>query len=581
MNHKEGQQQTYYPTPPLHQPCPPESNPSLPQSQQYLPYTLPPPTYKPGQDVYESPKQAYQSPPTLPSKPNNYNIQSKCNDVFFAILFVVHLFIFAVLSYFGIAAAVENGVFSHGLLRNGIFIGRLAVENAISSDRSADSGASYNIMDAGLIIVLFILTVTGFMISFFYMLLAQKFPRFFIEFNLLFSILVSIGVTIFYFIVRHFAIAIPSALFTIYIILLCLLGRKRISFSVVMLKAVITIMRNYYGTVIVAISGLLIIVAYNFWWILTTIGLHHWLSTVTIQSNGIPHTTSDERLVVAMQSDKIVFSTVIQGVIHVTISGAFASYYFLYGTPTAPSKPIIGSLKRALATSFGSACFGGLLIVIMKILSRLISLIEHILRKEFGGTLTFVEYLRTLAEEILKRYNFYAYTQCAIYGKSFLQAAEDTWTIIEDRGIEQIINENIIENLVGISAYLVGVITGILGYIYLMIVRPPFNGGLANGPYTFFILSISFVLGMQMMYIFGTVILSGNTTTFVALAEDPEALARTKPELFEELRQTWPHVVQGVPHEKNGSEYYSLLKPSVCDGLREMGKAKSAVHASG
>lgn len=39
---------------------------------------------------------------------------------------------------------------------------------------------------------------------------------------------------------------------------------------------------------------------------------------------------------------------------------------------------------------------------------------------------------------------------------------------------------------------------------------------------------------------------SGVTTTFVALAEDPNALRRTKPELFERIRREWPRVVQGM-----------------------------------
>ncbi|CAG8776516.1 3324_t:CDS:1, partial [Gigaspora rosea] len=39
---------------------------------------------------------------------------------------------------------------------------------------------------------------------------------------------------------------------------------------------------------------------------------------------------------------------------------------------------------------------------------------------------------------------------------------------------------------------------------------------------------------------------SGVSTTFVALAEDPDALRRTKPALFERIRQQWPRVVQGI-----------------------------------
>ncbi|RUS12905.1 plasma-membrane choline transporter-domain-containing protein, partial [Endogone sp. FLAS-F59071] len=40
-------------------------------------------------------------------------------------------------------------------------------------------------------------------------------------------------------------------------------------------------------------------------------------------------------------------------------------------------------------------------------------------------------------------FNYYAYTQVAIYGKDFCTAAKDTWTLIKDRGIEAIINDNL------------------------------------------------------------------------------------------------------------------------------------------
>ena len=36
-----------------------------------------------------------------------------------------------------------------------------------------------------------------------------------------------------------------------------------------------------------------------------------------------------------------------------------------------------------------------------------------------------------------------------------------------------------------------------------------------------------------MMTVMGSIILSGVATTFVCLAEDPDALARTKPELYD------------------------------------------------
>ena len=53
--------------------------------------------------------------------------------------------------------------------------------------------------------------------------------------------------------------------------------------------------------------------------------------------------------------------------------------------------------------------------------------------------------------------NKYAFTQVAIYGKAFIPAAKSTWTILKDRGIVQLINDNLIGNVWAMGAILAGV----------------------------------------------------------------------------------------------------------------------------
>ena len=69
-------------------------------------------------------------------------------------------------------------------------------------------------------------------------------------------------------------------------------------------------------------------------------------------------------------------SQVIQNTVHVTASGVFATYYF-YGTSTGGQvtvpveNPTAKSAKRALTTSFGSICFGSLIIAIIRFLKQM------------------------------------------------------------------------------------------------------------------------------------------------------------------------------------------------------------------
>ncbi|RUS14100.1 hypothetical protein BC937DRAFT_94341 [Endogone sp. FLAS-F59071] len=70
---------------------------------------------------------------------------------------------------------------------------------------------------------------------------------------------------------------------------------------------------------------------------------------------------------------------------------------------------------------------------------------------------------------------------------------------------------------------LTGVLTALFGYLYLVITRPTYNAG---GSMTAVLVLLCFLLGISMFGVIGTVIQSGVATTFVCLAEDPEALRR-------------------------------------------------------
>jgi hypothetical protein len=81
-----------------------------------------------------------------------------------------------------------------------------------------------------------------------------------------------------------------------------------------------------------------------------------------------------------------------------------------------------------------------------------------------------------------------------------------------------------------LGAILVGIITALISYLYITILKQVGSG------YIPIVVFLGFIVGFQMMTIMGSIILSGSATTFVCLAENPEALARTKPELYNAVR---------------------------------------------
>ncbi|KAJ2709689.1 pH nine-sensitive protein 1, partial [Coemansia spiralis] len=137
----------------------------------------------------------------------------------------------------------------------------------------------------------------------------------------------------------------------------------------------------------------------------------------------------------------------------------------------------------------------------------------------------------------------YAYVEIAVYGKPFVQAAKDTWTLVTDRGIDALINDSLIGNVLQMGAFLCASIVALVAWLYITISKPAYN---ASGSYTVPIIIAAFVLAMSMFMVLLKCIDSGAATTFVCLAEDPDAMARNNPRLFSMVAEVYPQVVRGV-----------------------------------
>ena len=109
----------------------------------------------------------------------------------------------------------------------------------------------------------------------------------------------------------------------------------------------------------------------------------------------------------------------------------------------------------------------------------------------------------------------YAFAQVAIYGKDFVSAAKATWQLVKSHGIDAIINDNLVGNVLSIGGLLIGLITAFVGYIYVQL-----SPTIPNDTSNFIIIAlVAFFIGFSEFSILANVIDSGVTTTFVCLAE--------------------------------------------------------------
>jgi hypothetical protein len=135
---------------------------------------------------------------------------------------------------------------------------------------------------------------------------------------------------------------------------------------------------------------------------------------------------------------------------------------------------------------------------------------------------------------------------CRCYGKPFVRAAKDTWELIKDRGIEALVNDSLVGSVLGMGTLAVALLSGFFGYAYVSIVQPSFYEDQDKNLVMFAVIFVEMILGVAMMSVPNNVIDSGVTTTFVALAEDPQVLLDTKPELYHAIASQYPEVTLNV-----------------------------------
>lgn len=133
---------------------------------------------------------------------------------------------------------------------------------------------------------------------------------------------------------------------------------------------------------------------------------------------------------------------VIKSVVQVTVAGTLACWWF---QPQRPS-PVRGSLFRALTTSFGSICFGSLIVAVIQAIREVLNEFRRraqgsrndrdrspLVACLVGVLLMVLDWLLDLLEQAVKYFNKYAYCYVAAYGLGFVQSGRLVTSLFTNR----------------------------------------------------------------------------------------------------------------------------------------------------
>jgi hypothetical protein len=211
-------------------------------------------------------------------------------------------------------------------------------------------------------------------------------------------------------------------------------------------------------------------------------------------------------------------SQVILNVCHVTVSGLVATWYFC-GDHNMPKNPTLSSLKRALTTSFGSICFGSLLVAIIKTLHYLA---EQNRRRDNDFIRCVTACILSCLEGIMEYFNTYAFVHIAIYGCGYVEASRRTWALAKDHFWRGAFNDCLIGPTISWTSIGAGLFAGLIA-------------GIAVGP-AFGVLTFIVTVAVVLMVL--RCLESAVPTLFVCYCECPDALLNSSAELYAMLTAT-------------------------------------------
>ncbi|KAF2125083.1 DUF580-domain-containing protein [Dothidotthia symphoricarpi CBS 119687] len=489
--------------------------------QNYAPPQGPPPQQQNGY--------AQQNYGDKPSFDQTFKIEKpKFNDLWAGLLFIA-----VFLGYI-----VVSGISIHGYSKNISFNGGIY---GSQNDFGLDSNT--------IILFAFVLGMAT-IFSFAYMWAARTFTKQFIWITGILNIVFGFATAIYMLSRKYWSGGIVFLIFNIFFVICFISWIPRIPFSVLMLQTAIDVSKTYGHTYVVSLIGGLLAAVLGAWYSVTLVSIYVQFTPSTNNpacSNGTGGCSNAKviGLLVFVTFAMYWISEWLKNTIHTTISGVYGSWYF---SPNhMPKGATRGAFKRAITYSFGSISLGSLLVAIIQFLRQICSAAQRSASSDGNivGSILFCVLgcligLLNWAVEFLNRY---AFSYIALYGKSYIAAAKDTWKMIKDRGIDALVNECLIGPVLSMGATFIAYACALLAYLYLVFTSPAYN---SDGSYTPVVVAFAFLIGLQICNIFTTPLSSGIDTLFVAMAWDPEVLMREHPDLYHRMIAVYPHVQTAI-----------------------------------
>jgi hypothetical protein len=343
----------------------------------------------------------------------------KFNDAAFAFLFVAHLIVMFVVLSMGTASFAQN---------NG------------GGDGSDYSGVIWCTLMCGLVAVGLSTVALGFMF---------KFAMELVKTALIFSVVSSLVIGV-------MGLTSGNMLMTVLGFLSFAIGCcyayfvwGRIPFAASNLRTALTAVQANMGLAVVAYFFMFVAFGWSIWWV---VGLSSALVNV---GQGIIFLF----LVSYYWTHQVITNTV-----HVTTAGVIGTWWFVPDEASSCcSRALNDSFVRATTYSFGSICFGSLLVAIVQALRALHHMAHD--NEDMGILVCIIDCILACIQGIIEYLNKWAYVYVGLYGYSYLDAGRNVVTLFQHKGWTTIITDDLADNVLTMVSLGIGLVSGLVGFL--------------------------------------------------------------------------------------------------------------------
>jgi len=214
-------------------------------------------------------------------------------------------------------------------------------------------------------------------------------------------------------------------------------------------------------------------------------------------------------------------------VLHTTVAGVVGTWYFDPQDTTL----VWASTVRTLTYSFGSVCFGSLLVAIISTFRFILAMRDPNNDSTAGSVLYCVlDCILSMFETIMEYFNKWAFIYVGLYGYPYIKAGKKVTSLFQQRGWTVLINDQLIARVLNFTSYTVGLCCGTVQYLAF--------------PDEKYLFIFGFVFGVLFSHTMMNVVDSAVCTIIVCFAEAPEELESSHPNHSRKMKKAWYDVYQ-------------------------------------